>query len=787
MPVESSIHKFRVSAALKDLIGRDLITNDFVAIFELVKNSFDAQATYVDIAFLEDRILLIDDGKGMTLSDIENKWLFVAYSAKKHRVEDSQNDLDYRQKIKKGVSYAGSKGIGRFSCDRLGRRLHLQTKSERSNDVLIVDVEWKLFEKDDEQEFVNVPIEISSQPNFSHLSNFTVPITGTVLDVTDLREAWDRKKLLSLKSHLAKLISPYEGRKTFGVALHSPVQIEQDEKVRSRQRSGVTTAEDIEKVVAHQVVNGTVQNFVFEELPERTTYISIRIDDSTDSIISSLIDRGQLIFKISEANPYSQLSGTNFSCDLYYLNQAAKNLFTRRVGVPAVQFGSVFLFKNGFRVFPIGEEGDDTFQIDRRKQQGYARYLGTREIIGRIDVEGTDEQFKEATSRDQGLIQTKAYEELEECFREHCLKRLERYVVNVSWVDKLDKDTIDTSRISTPLARARIAEVVSTIVASPQIELVEYSSDLQKMLVDRLDQAEPALANLRKLADKTNDEYLSNQVGKAQKRHLELRLAEEKAREQAETERKAREQAEAGRKQAEGAYEEEKKRNLFLTSVTSLDSEAIIEMHHQIGIYAAEIAVLVDGVVDDAKKILKQGDELDRMTGKLERISFRNDQMLTISRLATRANFRMASEEIEADLIAYIRDYTSNISSLYEDQVDIILHGDDKEFERRFKPIEVAIIIDNLVTNSRKAHASLLRLDFEVKGKVLEIIVEDNGDGLNETIAEADRIFERGYSTTNGSGLGLTHVRKSIDDMKGSISVDGEHEEGLRIHIKIPK
>ncbi|MCG7878172.1 MAG: ATP-binding protein, partial [Candidatus Thiodiazotropha endolucinida] len=76
----SPLH-FKVSSYLKTIIGRDLITDDLVAVFELVKNAFDARATRVDLVFLEEKIYVIDNGKGMTLGDITNKWLFVAYSA----------------------------------------------------------------------------------------------------------------------------------------------------------------------------------------------------------------------------------------------------------------------------------------------------------------------------------------------------------------------------------------------------------------------------------------------------------------------------------------------------------------------------------------------------------------------------------------------------------------------------------------------------------------------------------------------------------------------------------
>ena len=128
--------QFKVSSALKDLVGKDLITNDNVAIFELVKNSYDAYATKVEIKFSDNEIVIADNGKGMSFDDLKNKWLFLGYSAKKDGTEDADNDVkqkSYRDKIKR--HYAGAKGIGRFSCDRLGKRLSLTTKSEDSLNV----------------------------------------------------------------------------------------------------------------------------------------------------------------------------------------------------------------------------------------------------------------------------------------------------------------------------------------------------------------------------------------------------------------------------------------------------------------------------------------------------------------------------------------------------------------------------------------------------------------------------------------------------------------------------
>lgn len=95
--------QFKISSALKDLVGKDLITSDNVAIFELVKNSYDAYANHVIITFSEDKITIADNGKGMSYSDLINKWLFLGFSAKKDGSEDlvDEKQKSYRDKIKR--------------------------------------------------------------------------------------------------------------------------------------------------------------------------------------------------------------------------------------------------------------------------------------------------------------------------------------------------------------------------------------------------------------------------------------------------------------------------------------------------------------------------------------------------------------------------------------------------------------------------------------------------------------------------------------------------------------
>ena len=144
--------KFKVSAELKNILGKDLITSSNIAVLELVKNSYDAHATNVEITFTKDCLIISDNGKGMTLDDLQNKWLFVAYSAKR----DGTEDKSYRSNFKR--RFAGAKGIGRMSCDRLAKQLSLITRSDVSGKTECLEVDWEAFENGYDKEFDNIEI-----------------------------------------------------------------------------------------------------------------------------------------------------------------------------------------------------------------------------------------------------------------------------------------------------------------------------------------------------------------------------------------------------------------------------------------------------------------------------------------------------------------------------------------------------------------------------------------------------------------------------------------------------
>lgn len=776
---------FDVSTGLKRVIGRDLITDDEVAVFELVKNSFDASAQTVQLYFETDTMVIVDDGSGMSYEDITQRWLFVAYSSKREddRVPDSPT---FRTQIVERRHYAGSKGIGRFSSDRLGSRLILQTRSACDRMVHKLIVDWSLFEQDSTKHFESVPVEYSQLPDFELPSGVAPPATGTAISVEQPRLAWDRDRILHLKSSLAKLINPF-GAETDGFRI---LVIAPDEKAADTAERSAAKARG-EQIAANKIANGEVGNFIFATLREKTTFIEVSLSADGASIVSALTDRGELIYKIREPNPYGLLAGSGFSCRLYYLNQSAKNTFTRRMGIPSVQFGSVFLFRNGFRVYPVGEEGDDSFGIDRRKQQGYARFLGTRDVIGRLDVAGSEEHFKEASSRNQGLIETPAVKELRDCFWEFCLKRLERYVVPVTWVDSAEKVSEDLSRLMTDAGRARVTSAVARLIDSSDVEVLDYSRRLISILNERSSMFEESLGSLRAIALKTNDAEMQASLDKAAQRFEQLKAAEAEAQRVAAEERAAKEAAQRNAQEARVetarlrvSLDEERKRASFLASITSLDVDTILNMHHQITIYAADLKQQIENCIAAAKG---NGLTREETIARLENVAFLNQKVLSISRLAVKANFRLESDTIEADLVEYIESYVrEGAGPFLGSGIDLKVKGEGASLRKRFRPMEVSIVIDNLISNARKARATEVLFEMANAGKdTLVLSVTDDGAGIHKDVNDVERVFELGFSRTSGSGLGLYHVRQALGEMNGSITVVPASKRGTKFEIRV--
>lgn len=840
--------QFKISSALKDLVGKDLITSDNVAIFELVKNSYDAYANHVVITFTENKITIADNGKGMSLSDLKNKWLFLGFSAKKDGTEDEVNDKQksYRDKIRR--FYAGAKGIGRFSCDRLGRLLTITTKTRDSLLAEQILVDWANFEVDQKIEFDNVDVEhrtLNVDNVFPDQESH-----GTIIEIEDLHDEetpWTRKHILELKRSLQKLINPYSETNDFVIE----IVCEREQKMDLQKlHDGVGFDRDI--------VNGPLKNSITEILKLKTTQIDVRISDGF--VYTTLTDRGVDIYRIREHNIHFPMI-KNATVSLSFLNRAAKYNFTRLMGVDSINFGSVFLFRNGFRILPFGETGDDSWGIDFRAQQGRARYLGSRDLMGRVDVTVEDvSELKEVSSRDSGLVDTPMARQVKDLYKQ-CHKRLERYVVGVLWgesflrneyykneevawnarkeLQKVDKDSEDPSFVlhSSFGSKIDFVRLVKTLTSDNNVEVLSYNSDLANFVTSSLEPQDIKLqfiSDLETIARRTGNQSLENSVEEVKRKIEELsRQKEEAERKAAEAESRQREaeekalKAEEMRREAEARAksEEEKRRSAELARLRA-ENEKIkadnarliaekktkeeatkrkqVEKEKQLETLKVEFYkkasnpdtdALIHHVKNNNSRINDKVDELIRYVVDVEDFDKKEEVLVSLSIIKKLSQKTLAATDLILNCdLAKSDSQKINLPMFLKgylaEEVKTTLKchfsTDVDLFAIYGSKLDLALLIDNFVKNSEDWHASNIWFSCVRHNNDLELDVYDDGEGLIDSFRQdPNQIFEFAKSgKPTGSGFGMYLIKETLNSLRATIEI-ATPINGIGIHFKM--
>jgi signal transduction histidine kinase len=745
---------YTVSAGLKNLIGKQLITDDFVAVFELVKNSFDAHANKVDIIF-EDitlgqaKIIIKDDGKGMSFEELKNKWLFVGYSAKK----DGSEDDDYRHDLGVKRVFAGAKGVGRFSCDKLGSKLKLITrKDEQNSKTEILYTDWKKFEENPKARFEDIGLVHESLPVNENLFEH-----GTQLEISNLDSAWNRQKMLDLKFSLEKLILPQSRnkqtltdsqRKNFEINIVAKSEIEEDSDY------------DEDKIEEYyKKVNGVIKNLIFETLELKTTSIEVSISEDGKEISTILMDRGQDIYKIIEGNPFS-LHDIYFK--IYHLNQSAKVTFARRMGFPIYKYGHVAVYKNGFRIYPFGDVEEDNFGVDIRKSHKEYSRIGTRSLVGRIEINGDNPEFVESTSRDAGFNKNDAYEELKKSYH-FVLERFEKYVVDViKWGKNIGPEDIEQGS-----SKEKMLDLISEITGSNSIIKLWYNESLVDILASKQeDSAKTLLLNLQKAVEQTGAKEYLDDIRLAQQRLFELEKITEQAEEIARD-------AKISVEEAKKALEFEQQKNKYLLSIDRNISDDARSLIHNVKIITQKIYSNIEILSNKVKNDSLGKEEL---LERLSTIRINADKAYRMSRLITKADFRGSQEKRTIEIASYIEEYVNEYLSLFEDRpIKLEIYKKGASLFRKVSLLDLSIVIDNLISNSEKKKATLIRIDFKnASSNQLEMMFSDNGIGLsNQFLNTPDIIFELGITDTDGSGIGLHTVGSVLKDNDATIEFIG--------------
>lgn len=786
--MKETLH-FKTHVLIKNLVGKDLINDDNIAIVELVKNSYDAESDGVLVKFTEfsekevsaksSQIIIADEGVGMDITDIKDKWLNMAYSEKKMLIQEN------------GAYLAGNKGIGRFSCDRLGEKLDLLTR-KKGGVLLHLHIEWVDFEVEGNKDLTiqEIPLEIVSiddakAAKLAGLSKF--PKNGTVLVVSKLRSVWDRDRLRETKTSLEKFLNPNQLflRNRFRITLSVP-GLEKGDKGKSYPER----------------INSEIRNQIFDKLKFNSTYIEAKVSDDNKIVRFTLFHEGDKVFDLTERNvSYPLLAGSHTV--IYYLNTYKKAYFKRQTGVRLVDFGSIFLFVNGFRIAPYGDRGNDWLGLDNRKSQGTARHLGNREIVGRIEVIGSEEKFKPISSR-EGLKKTEAVTQLQEKFALDVVRKLEKFVVEgldwdsvpgalrqeLSGSEGLDwKKTVEQYSESWERKKQRIALSIMTLIGSSPDRIIKFwfnPSLLEGVYESRQEEVKNLLADIEGFDPEKIDANLTKSLLRFRKL---INEKDEEVKDAKSTAADLRvEVAEKDEKisKLEGEKETYRAQTLFLQQATSLDVKQLMSYHHQINLDSTIANNYIAKAIMALRDISDSGNILD----DLQKAALANKRIAAVAQFATKANFRSGTKKEPTDLPAFFEQYLLRVAKDFiAADLDLSVSNSVREpFEIKVSRIELSILIDNIVNNSSKAEARKLTMKVsKLSANTARISFIDDGKGLSKELPSVDSMFEMGITTTSGSGFGLYHAKRIVESIGGKISAIPIKPKGMEIRIEVTK
>ena len=204
-----ALKHFTVDARALITLGRESIKDHITALLELVKNSYDADATRVDVQIrsdlLESYIRVADDGVGMSDAELESNWLRIGYSAKREVVETGRSRRA-----------TGEKGIGRLSADRLGQLLEIRSKANKARAVGLA-VEWSRFEASG-RDLHEIPVDVLEDCS-PRLPSGAQGRTGTELIIRELRQSWRKRDLIELYGELSVFAPPLTAIPDFRIRL----------------------------------------------------------------------------------------------------------------------------------------------------------------------------------------------------------------------------------------------------------------------------------------------------------------------------------------------------------------------------------------------------------------------------------------------------------------------------------------------------------------------------------------------------------------------------------------
>jgi signal transduction histidine kinase len=433
----SEIIRFAPYARLLTMLGDQLIKNERVALVEIIKNSYDADASWARVVFENfdanydllpgASIVIEDDGEGMTREVLREHWVSPATPVKK--LTKASDDT-----TSKGRKIQGEKGIGRFAILKLGRKVEIVTRPPKSKKEYLLTLDLSHYDDDLlEKDGVAKKILLSEiDIKFEERAAKTIiagPIKlgnrqsqradhGTRITVSDLRGEWDNSKVEAVYDDLTRLQSVFLTR-----AIES-----EDEKPKKdpngfdvfifRGKRYEAHSERYLTQLAALLKDNTVLRLdegIYDEEKQRFTF-----DLNGRPTILPLSDptiMGLRIFRDRFGKKGEKLTAKGTACGSFHFgfyifdfSKDAKGKHHLDLEDKAlIKKHRIYLYRDTIRVYPYGDPKDDWLEIDAyRGTISAGQFLSNDQVVGFVNITQVDNpNLRDKTSR-EGLIDTGA-------------------------------------------------------------------------------------------------------------------------------------------------------------------------------------------------------------------------------------------------------------------------------------------------------------------------------------------------------------------------------------------
>lgn len=396
------IAKFKPRARLLLQLGDQLIKNESIALLELAKNAYDADASKVDIIMrhpdsMEDGTIEIeDDGFGMTPDVVENVWLEPGSNYKQEQFAERRLTPIYQRLP------IGEKGIGRFGAHKLGNLIEMTTKSANANEVF-VRIDWTQFAE--HRYLEEVPIRIIVR---EHPQHFVGGKTGTRIVIKGFRKPWERGMARNVIRAITSITSPFETMDSFKPSF----QIID----KSGWFDGIITWDKVCDYSLFQfdaTISGNVlTNFSYKFTPWNTmTRLRGRNIELSDPIVENnlrITDDEENPVNLSQYNIGTiRFKGYIFDLDTFILKMGVSDKSGFKSYLKSN--GGVRVFRDGLRVYDYGEPENDWLSLDYRRFQQPTKAISNNLIVGAIDLNREESSDLEEKTNREGFVTNDAY------------------------------------------------------------------------------------------------------------------------------------------------------------------------------------------------------------------------------------------------------------------------------------------------------------------------------------------------------------------------------------------